>query len=141
MPHELHLFQALLRQHAQQKPDAVAVQGPVRRFTYWQLDEVELRVARLLSQPAGTFVMVLDNGPELRSWDLAALFAERTCVSVAPFFSAAQFRHCLQQSGATRVLRETQWTAQLLEQGFCDIYRYMQVFTNRCRTPSQHKSG
>lgn len=119
MPHELQLFQALLRQHAQQKPDAVAVQGPVRRFTYRQLlDEVELRVARLLSQPAGTFVMVLDNGPELLFWDLAALFAERTCVIVPPFFSAAQLRHCLQQSGATSVLCETQWTAQLLEQGF-----------------------
>ncbi|UVL91281.1 AMP-binding protein [Pseudomonas sichuanensis] len=119
MPHELQLFQALLRQHAQQKSDAVAVQGPVRRFTYRQLlDEVELRVARLLSQPAGTFVMVLDNGPELLFWDLAALFAERTCVIVPPFFSAAQLRHCLQQSGATSVLCETQWTAQLLEQGF-----------------------
>lgn len=119
MPHELQLFQALMRQHAQQKPDAVAVQGPVRRFTYRQLlDEVELRVARLLSQPAGTFVMVLDNGPEMLFWDLAALFAERTCVIVPPFFSAAQFRHCLQQSGATSVLCETQWTAQLLEQGF-----------------------
>ncbi|AZL68178.1 MULTISPECIES: AMP-binding protein [Pseudomonas] len=119
MPHELQLFQALLRQHAQQKPDAVAVQGPVRRFTYRQLlDEVELRAARLLSQPAGTFVMVLDNGPELLFWDLAALFAERTCVIVPPFFSAAQLRHCLQQSGATSVLCETQWTAQLLEQGF-----------------------
>jgi long-subunit acyl-CoA synthetase (AMP-forming) len=119
MPHELHLFQALLLQHAQQKPDAVAVQGPVQRFTYLQLlDEVEFRVARLLSQPPGTLAMVLDNGPELLFWDLAALFAERACVIVPPFFSAAQLQHCLQQSGATSVLCETQWTAQLLEQGF-----------------------
>jgi len=119
MPHELHLFHALLLQHAQQKPDSVAVRGLGQCFTYRQLlDEVEFRVARLLTRPAGTFVMVLDNGPELLFWDLAALFAERTCVIVPPFFSAAQFRHCLQQSGATSVLCETQWTAQLLEQGF-----------------------
>lgn len=114
MPHELHLFHALLLQHAQQKPDSVAVRGLGQCFTYRQLlDEVELRVARLLTRPAGTFVMVLDNGPELLFWDLAALFAERTSVIVPPFFSAAQFRHCLQQSGATSVLCETQWTAQL----------------------------
>ncbi|NQD59761.1 AMP-binding protein, partial [Pseudomonas sp. CM25] len=119
MPHEPSAFRALLLQHAEHRPDDVAVQGPVQRFTYrGLLDEVESRIARLQSEPPGAFVVVLDNGPEVLFWDLAALFVERPCVIVPSFFSAAQFRHCLRQSGATIVLCQQPWTAQLLEQGF-----------------------
>jgi len=119
MPHEPSAFRALLLQHAEHRPDDVAVQGPVQRFTYrGLLDEVESRIARLQSEPPGAFVVVLDNGPEVLFWDLAALFAERPCVIVPSFLSAAQFRHCLRQSGATIVLCQQPWTAQLLEQGF-----------------------
>lgn len=65
MRHELTAFQALLRQHALEHPDAVAVQGDAQRYTYRQLlDEVESRAGCLRSQPPGTFAVVLDNGPE-----------------------------------------------------------------------------
>lgn len=119
MPHELSIFRASLLRHAENSPDAVAVQGPVQRFTYRHLlDEVESRIVRLQHQPPGTFVVVLDNGPDALFWDLAALFSERPCVIVPSFFSEAQFRHCLEHSGATVVLCEQPWVAQLLVQGF-----------------------
>lgn len=119
MRHELTAFQALLRQHALEYPDAVAVQGDAQRYTYRQLlDEVESRAGCLRSQPPGTFAVVLDNGPEALFWDLAALFAERATVTVPSFFSATQFQHCLQQSGVTAVVCEAQWAEQLVALGF-----------------------
>lgn len=119
MRHELTAFQALLRQHALEHPDAVAVQGDAQRYTYRQLlDEVESRAGCLRSQPPGTFAVVLDNGPEALFWDLAALFAERATVTVPSFFSATQFQHCLQQSGVTAVVCEAQWAEQLVALGF-----------------------
>lgn len=119
MRHELTAFQALLRQHALEHPDAVAVQGDAQRYTYRQLlDEVESRAGCLRSQPPGTFAVVLDNGPEALFWDLAALFAERASVTVPSFFSATQFQHCLQQSGVMAVVCEAQWAEQLVALGF-----------------------
>lgn len=51
MRHELTAFQALLRQHAVEHPDAVAVQGDAQRYTYRQLlNEVESR-ASCFAQP------------------------------------------------------------------------------------------
>ncbi|WJD60230.1 AMP-binding protein [Pseudomonas kurunegalensis] len=119
MPHELSVFQALLLQHARDKPDAVAVQGPLQRFTYRQLlEEIESRVARLRCQPPGALVLLLDNGPDALFWDLAALFAERPCITVPSFFSQAQLEHCLAQSGARTVLSDAQWATVLGGQGF-----------------------
>lgn len=119
MRHELTAFQTLLRQHAFEHPDAVAVQGDAQRYTYRQLlDEVESRAGCLRSQSPGTFAVVLDNGPEALFWDLAALFAERASVTVPSFFSATQFQHCLQQSGVTAVVCEAQWAEQLIALGF-----------------------
>ena len=119
MRHELTALQALLRQHALEHPDAVAVQGDAQRYTYRQLlDEVESRAGCLRSQSPGTFAVVLDNGPEALFWDLAALFAERASVTVPSFFSATQFQHCLQQSGVTAVVCEAQWAEQLIALGF-----------------------
>ena len=119
MPHELSDFRALLVRHAENTPDAVAVQGPLLRYTYRQLlDQIKSRIERLQRQPPGAFVVALDNGPDILFWDLAALFSERPCVIVPSFFSKAQFQHCLQQSGANSVLCEQSWALQLLEQGF-----------------------
>ncbi len=117
MRHELTAFQALLRQHALEHPDAVAVQGDAQRYTYRQLlDEVESRAGCLRSQPPGTFAVVLDNGPEALFWDLAALFAERATVTVPSFFSArpssstacskaGSRRSCARRSGPNSSLR------------------------------------
>lgn len=119
MPHELERFQQLLMSYARDQGEAIAVQGETHRYTYRQLlGEVGLRAHVLHQQPAGTLALALDNGPELVFWDLAALFAERPCVIVPSFFSAAQFDHCIAQSGASTVLCAAQWEVQLASKGF-----------------------
>ncbi|CAK15537.1 AMP-binding protein [Pseudomonas entomophila] len=119
MPRELDRFHERLSAYARDHAEAVAVQGQTRRYTYQQLlGEIGLRAHALRRQPAGTLVLALDNGPELLFWDLAALFAERPCVIVPLFFSAAQFDHCIAQSGASTVLCSAQWAAQLARTGF-----------------------
>ncbi|GAB1616801.1 AMP-binding protein [Pseudomonas sp. NGC7] len=119
MPHELEYFRQLLFKYASEQERAVAVQGVAGRFTFRQLlAEVEARAHTLRAQSGGPLVLALDNGPELLFWDLAALFAERPCVIVPGFFSAAQFRHCIEQSGAGHVLCEAQWIDTLVELGF-----------------------
>jgi len=122
MPHELEQFRQLLTTQARGRSSAVAVQGATQRFSYAQLmTEIDARAQALRMLPPGPLVLALDNGPELLLWDLAALFAERPCVIVPPFFSTAQFRHCIQQSGATCVLCAAQWLATLVELGFSEL--------------------
>lgn len=119
MPHELEHFKRLLLRHAADTPHAPAVQGPGGRFSYQQLlAEVDARGQLLSTQAPGPVLLALDNGPELLFWDLAALFVGRACVVVPGFFSAAQFSHCIAQSGACHVLCEAQWEGRLVELGF-----------------------
>ncbi|HCP30382.1 MAG TPA: long-chain acyl-CoA synthetase, partial [Pseudomonas sp.] len=95
------------------------VQGADQHLTYRALFEaVEVRAAWLGSQPQGAFALALDNGPQLLLWDLAALFAERPCVVIPPFFTRAQMSHCLRQSGVTLVLSESGWDSRLVELGY-----------------------
>ena len=119
MPHELERFQQVLTINARDRGDAIAIQGANRRLSWMELRvEVEGRVQVLRQQAPGALVLAMDNGPEALLWDLAALFAERPCVFIPSFFSAAQFEHCLQQSGATLALAEVQWSDHFAEQGF-----------------------
>lgn len=119
MPHELERFQQLLTINARDRSDGVALQGATRRLTWMELlVEVGTRANALREQAPGALILALDNGPEALLWDLAALFAERPCVFIPSFFSAEQFVHCLQQSGATLALVEEQWNERLIEQGF-----------------------
>ncbi|MDC6657948.1 AMP-binding protein, partial [Leclercia adecarboxylata] len=110
MPHELERFHQLLITFARDHADAIAVQDETQRFTFRQLlAEVGLRTHNLDARSPGTLVLALDNGPQLLFWDLAALFSQRPCVIVPSFFSAAQFSHCIEQSGASHVLCDPQW--------------------------------
>lgn len=119
MPHELERFQHVLTINVRDRGDAIAIQGANRRLSWMELlVEVEGRVQVLRQQAPGALVLAMDNGPEALLWDLAALFAERPCVFIPSFFSAAQFEHCLQQSGATLALAEAQWSDHFAEQGF-----------------------
>lgn len=119
MPHELERFQQVLTINARDRGDAIAIQGASRRLSWMELlVEVEGRAQVLRQQEPGALVLAMDNGPEALLWDLAALFAERPCVFIPSFFSAAQFEHCLQQSGATLALAEVQWSDHFAEQGF-----------------------
>lgn len=119
MPHELERFQQVLTINARDRSDEVALQGATRSLTWMELlVEVGTRANALREQAPGALILALDNGPEALLWDLAALFAERPCVFIPSFFSAEQFEHCLQQSGATLALVEEQWNERLIEQGF-----------------------
>lgn len=119
MPHELERFHQLLVSYARDHGDAIAVQDSTERFTFRQLlAEVGLRIQDLRTRSPGTLVLALDNGPQLLFWDLAALFTQRPCVVVPPFFSVAQFSHCIAQSGPSHVLCGSQWCAPLAELGF-----------------------
>lgn len=121
MRHEAQAFAEILQQHARDRGAQIAVQGATGRFDYGQLlSEVQQRAAWLRSQAPGTFALALDNGPQALFWDLAALLAERPCVIVPPFFSPAQVRHCLDDSGVTLVLAEPGFAPALQAAGFSE---------------------
>lgn len=113
-----HLHETLLG-HARERGDQLAVRGASESLGYRQLfDEVEHRAALLRAQPPGVFALALENGPQALLWDLAALFAERPCVILPPFFSAAQRAHCLTQCQATLALTADDLHAELAANGF-----------------------
>lgn len=119
MPHELERFQQLLLAHGREHGDALAVEGANERFTYKQLlAEVWKRAQDLEARPPGVLVMVLDNGPELLFWDLAALVSRRACVIVPTFFSPSQVQHCVEQCGARLVLCQQAWEGTFSQLGF-----------------------
>jgi long-subunit acyl-CoA synthetase (AMP-forming) len=119
MPHELSLFQQILQLHARHRGRQPAVLGSQGRFDYQQLlSAVEQRQAWLREQLPGTLVLALENGPDALIWDLAALFAERPCVVLPAFFSSAQRRHCLAQSGAVLAVADDAFTEDLRCSGF-----------------------
>ncbi|WP_350448510.1 AMP-binding protein [Pseudomonas solani] len=104
---DLKGFREILQRHADSDARRPAVRGAQQRFSYAQLlAEVAQREARLGELPAGPLVLLLDNGPDALFWDLAALFSQRPCIVLPPFFSPAQRAHCLQQSQATLVLAD-----------------------------------
>lgn len=119
MPHECQRFREVLQQHAVQRGAQPALLGTTGRFSYHQLlDEVEQRQAWLSAAPPGTFVLALENGPEALLWDLAALFVARPIVILPAFFSSAQRRHCLAQSGALLALADQAFADDLQACGF-----------------------
>lgn len=119
MPHELERLKRVLFEHAGAHGDTLAVQGANERFTYQQLlAEVERRAELLRQRQPGVLVLALDNGPELLFWDLAALVTGQACVIVPSFFSPSQFRHCIEQSGASQVLCLPPWDDTLRQLGF-----------------------
>ncbi|AGZ35551.1 MAG: AMP-binding protein [Pseudomonas sp.] len=125
MPHELQAFQQILHRHARSRGAQPAVQGSSGAFTYDQLlAEVQWRQDWLAGQPRGTFVLALENGPEALFWDLAALFGDRPCVILPTFFSHAQRRHCLEQSGAVLAVADEGFAEDLRQCGFSPREQY-----------------
>ncbi|MBF8733524.1 MULTISPECIES: AMP-binding protein [Pseudomonas] len=116
---ELQAFREVLNLHARQRGSQIALQGAAARYDYGQLlSEVQQRETWLRAQPPGTFALALDNGPQAVFWDLAALLAERPCVIVPPFFTPAQVRHSLDDSGVTLMLAEPDFAPTLQAAGF-----------------------
>ncbi len=116
---ELEAFQHHLRHHARDHGERLALRGATQRYSYAQmLEAVEQRAAHLAAQPSGAFALALDNGPEALIWDLAALFSERPCLILPPFFSPSQRAHCLMQSQASLALVEPRMENELRSNGF-----------------------
>ncbi|MFV3370603.1 AMP-binding protein, partial [Pseudomonas sp. NY15435] len=125
MPHELNAFREVLQAHATEHASKVAVRGITGNVTYAQLlAEVERREAWLREQPEGPFALALENGPEALFWDLAALLAERPCVILPPFFSAAQRLYCLMQTQATLAVANDSFAEDLRAAGFTPGERF-----------------
>ncbi|MBG6286641.1 AMP-binding protein [Pseudomonas nitroreducens] len=125
MPHELNAFREVLQAHATEHASKVAVRGLTGNVTYPQLlAEVERREAWLREQPTGPFALALENGPEALFWDLAAIFSERPCVILPPFFSAAQRLHCLMQTQATLAVANDAFAEDLQAAGFTPGKRF-----------------
>ncbi|MGA5480930.1 AMP-binding protein [Pseudomonas siliginis] len=116
---ELQRFQETLRDHARRNDNASALWGDTLRIDYATLyAEVLYRQERLRDEQVQVIALALDNGVDAMLWDLAVLFEGLTCVTLPPFFSAAQRAHCLEQSQAERVIAEPQLQAELLAAGY-----------------------
>jgi len=116
---ELQRFQETLRDHARRNDNASALWGDTLRIDYATLyAEVLYRQERLRDEQVRVIALALDNGVDAMLWDLAVLFEGLTCVTLPPFFSAAQRAHCLEQSQAERVIAEPQLQAELLAAGY-----------------------
>lgn len=139
MSPELQRFQQALLKHAESNPLSIALWGDTLKLDYSSLyAEVTLRQLRLRDQQVQVVALALENGVEAMLWDLAALFEGLACVTLAPFFSAAQRAHCLEQSQAQRVIAEPELDAELLAAGYeKDGEFWCRTFT----TPSPMPAG
>ncbi|WP_348749587.1 AMP-binding protein [Pseudomonas rhodesiae] len=100
-------FHAVLRGHAERNDGAIALWGDSLKMDYATLfAEVAYRRERLRDEGVQVVALALDNGVDAMLWDLAVLFEGLTCLTLPPFFSAAQRAHCLEQSHAERVIAE-----------------------------------
>lgn len=116
---ELQRFQETLRDHAGRNDGRVALWGDTLKIDYTTLyAELLYRQERLRDEQVQVIALALDNGVEAMLWDLAILFEGLTCVSLPPFFSAAQRLHCLEQSQAERVIAEPHLHAELSAAGY-----------------------
>jgi long-subunit acyl-CoA synthetase (AMP-forming) len=119
MSPEMERFKQTLRSHAQRKSNAVAVWGDQLKLDYATLyAEVMYRQQRLRDENVKVVALALDNGVEAMLWDLAALFEGLTCLTLPPFFSPAQRKHCLKQSQSALVIAEPALETELQMAGY-----------------------
>lgn len=113
------LFRAITR-HAQQQPEAPALQGGGYSLTYAELVQQLQRVGGELSR-AGVKALGLlaDNGVAWAVADLSALFADILVVPLPPFFSVQQLQHAIRDSGIDAVLTDQPERVEELLGGQC----------------------
>lgn len=79
-----------------QEPQRLALMGDRNTLTYSELlAAIEARESWLRQHAIRVAALALDNGPDALIWDLALLLSGIPVVTLAPFFSAEQRRHCL----------------------------------------------
>jgi len=119
MSPETERFKQALRSHAERKTNAIAVWGDHLKLDYATLyAEVIYRQQRLRDENVKVVALALDNGVEAMLWDLAVLFEGLTCLTLPPFFSPAQRKHCLKQSQAALVIAEPTLEGELQTAGY-----------------------
>jgi len=98
------LFTAIA-QHAQDRPDAVAIEATHTSLTYAALNKASNSLAVELSNHKLHVVALLaDNGPAWCITDLACLQAEITLVPIPHFFSPSQIAHLINSAGIDAIL-------------------------------------
>ena len=137
MSPELEGFKQILRHHAEEKPDALALWGDEQRLDYATLyAEVVYRQQRLSEERVSVVALALENGPNALLWDLAALFEGLTCLTLPPFFSPAQRHHCLEQSQAELVIADTDQATELTTAGYTQVGEFWRrSFSGTTRMP------
>ena len=119
MSPETERFKQALRSHAERKTNAIALWGDHLKLDNATLyAEVTYRQQRLRDESVKVVALALDNGVEAMLWDLAVLFEGLTCLTLPPFFSPAQRKHCLKQSQAALVIAEPALEAELQMAGY-----------------------
>jgi long-chain acyl-CoA synthetase len=100
------VVQALAR-HAEQCPEATALQGADSSLSYAALHaRVQHLAGELKAADIRMLGLLADNGIDWAVADLAALAAGIPCVPLPPFFSAQQLAHAIRNSGADVVLTD-----------------------------------
>ncbi|WEK07726.1 MAG: AMP-binding protein [Candidatus Pseudomonas colombiensis] len=119
MSPEVQRFNNTLRDHAENQGFATALWDDQVRLDYAELyAEVQYRQECLRDEQVSVVALALDNGAEAMLWDLAILFEGLTCVTLPPFFSPAQRRHCLEQSQTQWVIAEPELDEELQSAGY-----------------------
>ena len=79
---------AQIFKHAQQRPQAIALQGTSSQLTYADLQREVLQLADWLSAdaPGGGIGLAMDNSPAWIVADLAALYDQRPTIPLAGVF-------------------------------------------------------
>ncbi|HEY0906889.1 MAG TPA: AMP-binding protein [Methylophilus sp.] len=99
---------AQIFKHAQQRPQAIALQGASSQLTYADLQREVLQLADWLSAdaPGGGIGLAMDNSPAWIVADLAALYGQRPTIPLPAFFSEAQKQHALVDAGVHLLLTD-----------------------------------
>lgn len=113
------LFRAVTR-HAQQYPDAPALQGAESVLSYAELAQQLQRVGSELHK-AGVKALGLlaDNSVAWAVADLSALFANILLIPLPPFFSMQQLQHAIRDSGVDAILTDQPERVEELLGGSC----------------------
>ena len=113
------LFRAVTR-HAQQWPDAPALQGTEYALSYAELAQQLQRVGSALRKAGvNALGLLADNGVAWAVADLSALFANILLVPLPPFFSAQQLQHAIRDSGVDAILTDQPERVEELLSGKC----------------------
>ncbi len=93
--------------HAQQMPDAIAIENKHISLTYADLNQkINILVNDLGRHHLHSVALLADNGPAWCIADLACLQAELMLVPIPHFFSARQVAHLINSAGIDAILTQ-----------------------------------